>query len=68
MDEFMTGVTDILVCTDIMMRGMDLPDVDHVVMFDFPQSSTHYLHRAGRTGRAGKLYVGEGVLRARWIV
>jgi superfamily II DNA/RNA helicase len=55
MDDFASGATDILVATDVLMRGVDLPDVDHVVMFDFPASSTTYLHRAGRTGRAEKL-------------
>lgn len=54
MAAFTARTTDVLVCTDLMMRGIDLPDVDHVVMFDFPASSTAYLHRAGRTGRAEK--------------
>ena len=56
MDDFASGATDILVATDVLMRGVDLPDVDHVVMFDFPTSSSTYLHRAGRTGRAERMY------------
>jgi len=47
------GVDDasVLVCTDIASRGLDVPQVDHVVMFDFPLNPIDYLHRAGRTAR-----------------
>ncbi|KAL3821801.1 hypothetical protein ACHAXA_008794 [Cyclostephanos tholiformis] len=41
----------VLVCTDIASRGLDVPHVDHVVMFDFPLNPIDYLHRAGRTAR-----------------
>mmetsp|Transcript_1316 Transcript_1316/g.1813 ORF Transcript_1316/g.1813 Transcript_1316/m.1813 type:complete len:592 (-) Transcript_1316:177-1952(-) len=41
----------VLVCTDLAARGLDVPQVDHVVMFDFPLNSLDYLHRAGRTAR-----------------
>lgn len=41
----------VLVCTDIAARGLDVPEVDHVVMFDFPLNPIDYLHRAGRTAR-----------------
>lgn len=43
-----------MVCTDIAARGLDITDVDHVVMFDFPLNPVDYIHRAGRCGRAGK--------------
>jgi superfamily II DNA/RNA helicase len=43
-----------LVCTDIASRGLDTTMVDHVVLFDFPLNATDYLHRIGRTARAGK--------------
>jgi superfamily II DNA/RNA helicase len=41
----------ILVCTDLAARGLDVPEVDHVVMFDFPLNALDYLHRSGRTAR-----------------
>ena len=41
----------VLVCTDIASRGLDVPQVDHIVMFDFPLNPIDYLHRAGRTAR-----------------
>jgi len=46
--------TQLLVCTDIAARGLDNLAIDHVVMFDFPTSAVDYLHRAGRTARAGR--------------
>ncbi|ETM01546.1 hypothetical protein L917_01888 [Phytophthora nicotianae] len=45
---------NILVCTDLAARGLDVESVKHVVMFDFPKSAVDYVHRAGRTGRAGE--------------
>jgi len=45
--------TAVLVCTDLAARGLDMPTVGHVVMFDFPRNPIDYLHRAGRTARFG---------------
>ena len=44
----------ILVCTDLAARGLDVPQVDHVVMFDFPLNALDYLHRSGRTARGDR--------------
>lgn len=51
LERFRSGEFHILVCTDIAARGLDVPEVDHVVMFDFPLNPLDYLHRAGRTAR-----------------
>lgn len=51
---FLSGEVNVLVCTDIAARGLDTIMVDHVILFDFPRTAVDYLHRIGRTGRAGK--------------
>ncbi|KAH8070715.1 helicase [Aureococcus anophagefferens] len=51
--EFKSGRTPILVGTDVAARGLDIPNVLHVVNFDLPRAVSDYVHRIGRTGRAG---------------
>lgn len=51
---FREGVVNVLLATDVAARGIDLPDVSHVINFDMPRSADVYLHRIGRTARAGK--------------
>ena len=50
---FRTGKTDVLVATEVAARGLDITDVTHVVNYDCPDDEKMYLHRIGRTGRAG---------------
>jgi len=47
------GACDVLVTTDLVARGIDITDVSRVVNYDMPPDITLYVHRAGRTGRAG---------------
>lgn len=54
MRSFKRGFTPILVATDVASRGLDIPHVAHVINFDFPRDIDDYVHRIGRTGRAGK--------------
>ncbi|MDQ2683817.1 MAG: DbpA RNA binding domain-containing protein, partial [Chloroflexota bacterium] len=54
MRRFRTGQADILIATDVAARGLDIPDVSHVINYDVPESQETYVHRIGRTGRAGK--------------
>ncbi|MBI5958441.1 MAG: DEAD/DEAH box helicase [Chloroflexi bacterium] len=51
---FRHGQLTILVATDVVARGVDIPDVSHVINFDIPQLSIEYVHRIGRTARAGQ--------------
>lgn len=52
---FRAGECDVLVATDVLARGIDISDVRYVVNFDVPEDPVDYIHRIGRTGRAGEL-------------
>lgn len=54
LDLFKQDKINILIATDVAARGLDIPDVTHVINFDVPQTYDTYVHRIGRTGRAGK--------------
>lgn len=54
MKRFRGGVTEILIATDVAARGIDVDDLEAVFNYDVPQDIEYYVHRIGRTGRAGK--------------
>jgi ATP-dependent RNA helicase RhlE len=54
LDAFRSGRTPVLVATDVAARGLDVDDITHVVNFDLPMEPEAYVHRIGRTARAGK--------------
>ncbi|WP_418863777.1 DEAD/DEAH box helicase [Slackia exigua] len=53
LDNFREGKTHVLVATDVLSRGIDVPEVDYVINYDLPMMPEDYVHRIGRTGRAG---------------
>ncbi|CAN5913507.1 DEAD/DEAH box helicase [soil metagenome] len=53
LDAFRSGRLQTLAATDVVGRGIDVPEVSHVVNFDLPEGPEHYVHRIGRTGRLG---------------
>jgi len=54
LDAFRNDQVQLIVCSDVAARGLDIPDVSHVINYDAPHHSEDYVHRIGRTGRAGK--------------
>ena len=54
MEQFRSGNFPILIATDVAARGIDVDDIDLVINYDIPQDNEYYIHRVGRTGRAGR--------------
>ena len=73
MKAFRSGNTDILIATDVAARGLDVSGVEAVINYDVPQDIEYYVHRIGRTGRAGQsgraftLVVGREVFKVKDI-
>lgn len=63
-DRFRSGKISVLVTSDLTSRGLDIPDISHVVQMDMPSDEDFFIHRAGRTARAGKtginIVIGDG--------
>ena len=53
-NRFRDGELDILIATNVAARGIDIPEITHVVNYDVPDNAEEYVHRTGRTGRAGR--------------
>ncbi|CAK7263331.1 ATP-dependent RNA helicase dbp2 [Sporothrix epigloea] len=53
LDQFKTGKSPVMVATDVASRGIDVRNITHVINYDYPNNSEDYIHRIGRTGRAG---------------
>ena len=51
--KFRSGTIQVLVATDVAARGLDIPNIEHVINYDLPQRAEDFIHRIGRTGRAG---------------
>jgi superfamily II DNA/RNA helicase len=54
LSRFSTGKVDVLIATDVAARGLDMDDITHVINFDPPEDDKAYVHRVGRTARAGR--------------
>jgi superfamily II DNA/RNA helicase len=54
LEAFRNDEMQLIVCSDVAARGLDIPDVSHVINYDTPHHAEDYVHRIGRTGRAGK--------------
>jgi superfamily II DNA/RNA helicase len=54
LNQFVHNEIQILLATDVASRGLDIPDVSHVINYDLPETMDDYIHRIGRTGRANK--------------
>lgn len=55
LQQFKTGKTNLLIATDVASRGLHITDISHVINFDLPEEAEVYVHRIGRTGRAGAI-------------
>lgn len=68
MAEFRTGSSRILICTDLLARGIDVQQVSLVINYDLPDNNENYIHRIGRSGRFGRKGVAINLLAAKDII
>lgn len=68
MAEFRTGSSRILICTDLLARGIDVQQVSLVINYDLPDNNENYIHRIGRSGRFGRKGVAINLLSSKDIV
>ncbi|CAF2632415.1 unnamed protein product [Rotaria sp. Silwood2] len=54
LEKFLKGEKDVLCATDVASKGLDFPDIQHVINYDLPEDIENYVHRIGRTGRCGR--------------
>ncbi|WP_232361501.1 ATP-dependent RNA helicase SrmB [Paraneptunicella aestuarii] len=64
LDKFKQGQVKILLATDVAARGIDIPNVSHVINFDLPRTADVYVHRIGRTGRSGQKGIAISIVEA----
>ena len=53
-DKFRSGKCPLLITSDVSARGLDIPEITHIIQMDFPEDEDFFIHRSGRTGRAGQ--------------
>ncbi|MFT6926612.1 MAG: ATP-dependent RNA helicase SrmB [Psychromonas sp.] len=64
LNQFRAGKINILIATDVAARGIDVPDITHVINYDMPRSADIYVHRIGRTARGGKKGIAISLIEA----
>lgn len=64
LNQFKAGKINILIATDVAARGIDVPDITHVINYDMPRSADIYVHRIGRTARGGKKGIAISLIEA----
>ncbi|HIP75676.1 MAG TPA: ATP-dependent RNA helicase SrmB, partial [Psychromonas hadalis] len=64
LSQFKEGRINVLIATDVAARGIDVPDISHVINYDMPRTADIYVHRIGRTARGGKKGIAISLIEA----